>query len=147
MNKAELAARIAERLGLTKKQGEDIVESFTSIVTEQLSEQEEVTIAGFGTFSSRIRAARMGVNPQKPSERIHVPEVLVPKFKAGKALKDALKAAQKSNAPAVAVKEKEELEELAYPAKSVPASPPQDSTMPSQVDRPHGEDSNPRIQE
>lgn len=95
MNKAELASQIAERLGLTKRQGEEIVEVFTALVTEQLAEQEEVTIAGFGTFSSRIRAARMGVNPQKPSERIRVPEVLVPKFKAGKALKDALKAAHR----------------------------------------------------
>lgn len=96
MNKADLAGRIADRLGLTKKQGEDVVEAFQAIVTESLSRQEEVTIAGFGTFSSRIRSSRMGVNPQKPSERIRIPEVLVPKFKAGKALKDALKAAQKS---------------------------------------------------
>ena len=146
MNKAELAARIAERLGLTKKQGEDIIESFTSIVTEQLSEQEEVTIAGFGTFSSRVRAARMGVNPQKPSERIHVPEVLVPKFKAGKALKDALKAAQKSNAPAK-IMDDDKNEDDVYPPKSVPPGPPQDITIPSQVNRPHGEDRNPNIEE
>ena len=96
MNKADLASRIADRLGLTKKQGEDVVEAFQAVVTESLSRQVEVTIAGFGTFSSRIRSSRMGVNPQKPSERIRIPEVLVPKFKAGKALKDALKAAQKA---------------------------------------------------
>ncbi|HBU27609.1 TPA: DNA-binding protein [Candidatus Uhrbacteria bacterium] len=95
MNKADLAGRIAERLGLTKKQGEDVVEVFQLLITESLARQDEVTIAGFGTFSSRIRSARMGVNPQKPSERIRIPEVLVPKFKAGKALKDALKAAQR----------------------------------------------------
>lgn len=98
MNKADLAARIADQLGLTKKQGEDVVEAFQAIVTESLAKQVEVTIAGFGTFSSRIRSSRMGVNPQRPSERIRIPEVLVPKFKAGKALKDALKAAQKSDA-------------------------------------------------
>lgn len=96
MNKAQLAALLAERLGLHKKQGEEIIETMTSIVTESLAKQEEVTIAGFGTFSSRIRAARMGVNPRKPAERIRVPEVLVPKFKAGKALKDTLKAAHRS---------------------------------------------------
>ena len=99
MNKADLAGRIADRLGLTKKQGEDVVDTFQSLVTGSLARQDEVTIAGFGTFSSRIRSARMGVNPQKPSERIRIPEVLVPKFKAGKALKDALKAAQKPPAP------------------------------------------------
>jgi DNA-binding protein HU-beta len=95
MNKAELAARIADRLGLHKKQGEEMVEVFQDLVTDSLARQEEVTIAGFGTFSSRIRSARMGVNPRNPSERIRVPEVLVPKFKAGKALKDALKTAHR----------------------------------------------------
>lgn len=96
MNKADLAGRIADRLNLTKKQGEDVVELFQTIITEALATQQDVTIAGFGTFSSRLRSSRMGVNPQKPSERIRIPEVLVPKFKAGKALKDALKAAQKT---------------------------------------------------
>ena len=51
MNKAELAARISERMELTKRQGEGIVEALTSIITESLQRQEEVTIAGFGTFS------------------------------------------------------------------------------------------------
>ena len=137
MNKAELAARIAERLDLTKKQGEDIVEAFTSIVTDQLSGQEDVTIAGFGTFSSRIRAARMGVNPQKPSERIRVPEVLVPKFKAGKALKDALKAAQKSAAPV------ESEDDRPFRSPSVPSTPPQDERMPPQPEDTSGEERQP----
>lgn len=125
MNKAELAARISERLGLTKKQGEDIIEAFQAIVTDSLSRQQEVTIAGFGTFSSRIRAARMGVNPQNPSERIQIPEVLVPKFKAGKALKDALKAAQRGGAtPAPVADEPEEVVEEAAPVEeSEPEAP------------------------
>lgn len=91
MNKAELALRLAERMEIPKKQAEDFVEYFEDIVTKALVEGNEVTIAGFGTFSARTRSARMGVNPRKPSERIQVPEVRVPKFKAGKALKDALK--------------------------------------------------------
>jgi DNA-binding protein HU-beta len=143
MNKAELAARIAERLGLTKKQGEDIVEAFTSIVTDQLSDQEEVTIAGFGTFSSRIRAARMGVNPQKPSERIRVPEVLVPKFKAGKALKDALKAAQKRGLASPAVEDSAPAPAPAPAAPAVPSTPPQDEPTPPQPEDTHGEDRQP----
>ncbi len=98
MNKAELAVRIAERIGLTKKQGEDVVDAVQDVVTQALAEQREVTIAGFGTFSSRLRASRMGVNPRNPTERIRIPDVLVPKFKAGKALKDALKAAQRHGA-------------------------------------------------
>lgn len=92
MNKAELALRVAERMDIPKKTAEDFVEYFEQIVTKALVDGDEVTIAGFGTFSARTRTARMGVNPRNPSEKIRVPEVRVPKFKAGKALKDALKA-------------------------------------------------------
>ena len=87
MNKADLAARIAEQLGIPKKMGEDFVEAFETVVIRTLVNGEEVTIAGFGTFSARERAGRMGVNPQNPTERIHIPSVTVPKFKAGKALR------------------------------------------------------------
>lgn len=91
MNKAQLASKLAERLNIARKQAEDTIEHLEMIITSALLEGDEVTIAGFGTFSSRIRTARMGVNPRKPEERIQVPEVRVPKFKAGKSLKDALK--------------------------------------------------------
>ena len=91
MNKAELASRLADKLQVSKKVGEDFVEAFEEIVTRALVNGEEVTIAGFGTFSARVRAGRMGVNPQKPTEKIQIPSVTVPKFKAGKALKDSLK--------------------------------------------------------
>jgi DNA-binding protein HU-beta len=91
MNKAELINQIAERVGVTKKQAEDMVQGFTEIVTKTLVGGGEVTIAGFGTFSAKKRAGRIGVNPQNPSEKIQIPPVTVPKFKAGKALKDSLK--------------------------------------------------------
>jgi len=91
MNKAELALKLSEKLNLPKKSAEDIVETLETIITNALVGGDEVTIAGFGTFSARTRSARMGVNPRNPSEKIQVPAVRVPKFKAGKALKDALK--------------------------------------------------------
>lgn len=91
MNKAELAVKLAEKLGLPKKTGEDFVALFEDMVTEALVNGDEVTIAGFGTFSSKLRSARMGVNPQNPTQKMQIPAVRVPKFKAGKALKDALK--------------------------------------------------------
>lgn len=91
MNKAELINRISEKVGASKKQTEDMLEAFEDIVTGKLKEGEEVTLTGFGTFMARERSARAGVNPQNPSERIQVPAVTVPKFKAGKSLKDALK--------------------------------------------------------
>lgn len=97
MNKATLALRIAEHLGIQKKEAEAFIAAFQQIVTETLGNDEDVTIAGFGTFSSRMRSARRGVNPRNPSEMIDVPAVKVPKFKAGKALKDSLKASMKGS--------------------------------------------------
>jgi DNA-binding protein HU-beta len=91
MNKAELIDKIAAKTGVSKKQAEDMVEAFQEITTATLKEGGEVTITGFGTFMAKKRSARGGVNPQNPTERIQIPEVTVPKFKAGKALKDALK--------------------------------------------------------
>ena len=88
--------KISERLNIQKKQAEDFVEAFEAVVTATLAEGGEVTIAGFGTFSARTRAGRIGVNPQNPKEPITIPPVFVPKFKAGKALKDTLKAAGKA---------------------------------------------------
>lgn len=91
MNKAELVTRLSEQVGVSKKQAEDTISAFTQIVTETLKNDSEVVIAGFGAFSSKQRAGRVGVNPQNPSEKIQIPPVKVAKFKAGKALKDALK--------------------------------------------------------
>jgi len=91
MNKAELITHLSDKVGVTKKQAEDMVENFVEVVTETLQKGGEVTIAGFGTFSAKVRAGRTGVNPQNPTEKIQIPQVTVPKFKAGKGLKDALK--------------------------------------------------------
>ena len=91
MNKAELSEKIAEKVGVTKKQGEDMLECLMETVTHTLKSGGEVTLTGFGTFSAKMRAARKGVNPQNPTVKIDIPAVTVPKFKAGKGLKDALK--------------------------------------------------------
>ena len=91
MNKAELINRIADKVGVTKKQAEDMIEAFVDMVTETLKSGGEVTLAGFGTFMAKTRKARMGVNPRNPSEKIQIGTVTVPKFKSGKGLKDALK--------------------------------------------------------
>lgn len=92
MNKAELCDKIAEKVGLTKKQCEDVMDAFESITIEQLKAAGEVTLTGFGTFLAKKREARMGVNPQHPEQKIQIPTVIVPKFKAGKKFKDSLKA-------------------------------------------------------
>jgi DNA-binding protein HU-beta len=91
MNKAALIEVLASKNNLTKKQAEEILESMLIEIMETLKKGEEVVLTGFGTFSAKVRHARKGVNPQKPSEKIDIPEVIIPKFKAGKALKDTLK--------------------------------------------------------
>lgn len=95
MNKAALAQAISEKAGVSKKEAEEMIASFVNIVTTTLQGGGEVNIAGFGAFSAKTRAGRMGVNPQNPTEKIQIPPVTVPKFKAGKGLKDALKAKDK----------------------------------------------------
>jgi len=91
MNKALLAQTIADKVGVSKKEAESMVAAFTQIVTDTLKQGGTVTIAGFGAFSAKTRAGRIGVNPQNPSQKIQIPPVTVPKFKAGQALKKALK--------------------------------------------------------
>jgi len=91
MNKAGLIEKIAATATVSKKQAEDMLEGLVKIIIDELKAGNEVTITGFGTFMSKTRHARGGVNPQKPTERITIPEVRVAKFKTGKTLKDALK--------------------------------------------------------
>lgn len=91
MNKAALIERLAAEATVSKKQAETMIESLVKIIIRELKAGNEVTITGFGTFLARTRHARGGVNPQKPTERIQIPEVTVAKFKTGKTLKDALK--------------------------------------------------------
>jgi DNA-binding protein HU-beta len=91
MNKAELMDKIAEKTGVDKKEVIKVLEGFEEVVIKSLQSGQEVTLTGFGTWLAKFRSARGGVNPQKPSERIQVPAVTVPKFRAGKTLKDALK--------------------------------------------------------
>lgn len=91
MNKASLIERIAAEAAVSKKDAENMINAFVKITINELKAGNEVSITGFGTFLSRTRHARGGVNPQKPTERIQIPEVRVAKFKTGKTLKDALK--------------------------------------------------------
>lgn len=101
MNKAELVQIISEKIGLTKKQAEDIIELLVETITTTLQGGGEVTIAGFGTFMAKTRKGRVGVNPQNPTQKIQIPPVTVPKFKAGLGLKTALKSKDKiPSAPA-----------------------------------------------
>ena len=89
-NKQDLIAKVAAKTGLTKKDSEKAVNAFGEAVTEFLSKKEKVQLIGFGTFETRARAAREGRNPQT-GKKIKIKATTVPAFKAGKALKDAVK--------------------------------------------------------
>ena len=89
MNKTELVAAIAEKTGLTKKDAEGAVKAFTDTVAEQLKAGDKIQLVGFGTFEVAERAAREGRNPTTGAT-IKIPASKAPKFKAGKALKDAV---------------------------------------------------------
>ena len=89
MNKKELVALISERTDLSKKDVEKALGAFTDIVTEQLKKGEKVQLVGFGTFETAKRAARVGRNPQT-GEEMKIAASIIPRFKAGKSLKDVV---------------------------------------------------------
>lgn len=91
MNKVELVASMAERAELTKVDAEKALKAFIDVVTEEMKNKGKVQLVGFGTFETTERAARTGRNP-KTGEAIEIGASTSPKFKAGKALKDAINA-------------------------------------------------------
>ena len=89
MNKMELIAAVAERVGMPKKDSEQAVNAILDIIKETIGTGERVQLVGFGAFDVKTREARVGRNP-KTKEEIQIPASRIPVFKAGKALKDAV---------------------------------------------------------
>ncbi len=89
MNKSELVAAIAKKSELSKKDSEKALVATIEAITETLAKGEKIQLVGFGTFEVTKRAARDGVNP-KTGAKIKIKASKAPKFKAGKALKDAV---------------------------------------------------------
>ncbi len=90
MNKADLANAVHGLIGGTKVQAEEVVETIIREITKTLKSGGEVSVAGLGIFSTKTRAARTARNP-RTGESVQVPAMKVPKFRAAKALKDAVK--------------------------------------------------------
>jgi len=90
MNKAGIVEIVHEKLGGTKTQAEDIVDTIINSIINSLKKEEEVSIAGLGIFSVKQRAARTARNP-RTGEAVQVAAMKVPKFRAAKALKDSVK--------------------------------------------------------
>ncbi len=91
MNRIELIAAMAEKAELSKKDAEKALKAFTEVVAEELGKGEKIQLVGFGTFEVGERAAREGRNP-RTGETMTIAASKSPKFKAGKALKDAINA-------------------------------------------------------
>jgi DNA-binding protein HU-beta len=91
MTKDELIDSVASKTDVSKKETEMVINAVLESITTALTDGDKVTLTGFGTFAVSNRAARVGVNPQNPSQKINIPAMNVPKFKAGKSLKDAVK--------------------------------------------------------
>lgn len=90
MNKSAVVDAIASKTGHSKKDSEMVIEAILDVITDTLQKGDQVAFTGFGTFSVSRRAARQGINPAT-GERIQIQAVNVPKFKAGKGLKDAVR--------------------------------------------------------
>ena len=90
MTKTDLINAVAAKTGLSKKDSDKAVAAFVEAVTESLAKGEKVSLLGFGTFDVKTRAARKGINPRTKTE-ITIAAAKGPAFKAGAALKDAVK--------------------------------------------------------
>lgn len=90
VNKDALIDVISSKNDLSKKDVERVIETLLDTITEEIRKGNKVTLTGFGTFRVSARAAREGINPQT-KEKIQIPAMTVPKFTAGKALKEAVK--------------------------------------------------------
>jgi DNA-binding protein HU-beta len=90
MNKASIAEKVHGVLGGTKTQADQAVDTVVDSIVEGLKNGEEVSIAGLGIFSAKMRPARTGRNP-RTGESIQIAAMRVPKFRAAKALKDSVK--------------------------------------------------------
>ena len=91
MNKLQLTEQLAAKLNITHSEAVRFFNTLTAMIYEQLRAGDKVNISGFGQFSVSHRAPRIGVNPRNPSQRITIPELNTPKFKAGEAFKEAIK--------------------------------------------------------
>ena len=90
MNRAELVALVAEKLDLTKKTTEEVINTLFDTISETLETGEKVVISGFGTFEIRTRVARVGRNP-RTGEDIDIPRQKTPAFRTGKVLKEMVR--------------------------------------------------------
>jgi DNA-binding protein HU-beta len=91
VTKQEFVDKVAGKSGLSKRDAGAAVDAFLDSITDALTRGETVSFTGFGKFTTQHRAARMGVNPRNPGQKVHIAAATVPKFSAGSSLKSAVK--------------------------------------------------------
>jgi DNA-binding protein HU-beta len=91
VTKQEFVDAVASKANLSRRDAGAAVDAVLETVTDTLKSGDSITFTGFGKFSTSQRAAREGVNPRNPSEKVHIPAARVPKFSAGSQLKQAVK--------------------------------------------------------
>jgi DNA-binding protein HU-beta len=91
VTKQEFVGKVATKSGLSQRDAAKAVDAFLDSITEALRRRDTVSFTGFGKFTTSNRAAREGVNPRNPGQKVHIPAATVPKFSAGSTLKTAVK--------------------------------------------------------
>jgi len=92
VTKQEFVDKIASKADLSRRDAAKAVDAVLETITESLKSGQEVAFTGFGKFSTQRRAARQGVNPRNPSQKVQIPAATVPRFSAGSQLKQAVRA-------------------------------------------------------
>jgi DNA-binding protein HU-beta len=91
VTKQEFVEKVASKSGLSKREAQTAVDAMLDSITDALKSGNDVAFTGFGKFTTQRRAARMGVNPRNPSQKVSIPAATVPKFSAGSTLKQAVR--------------------------------------------------------
>ena len=91
MTKQEFVERVSQRAGIGRREAGQAVDAVLDSITDALKNGEEINFTGFGKFSTQHPAARQGVNPRNPSEKVQIPAATVPRFSAGSQLKQAVR--------------------------------------------------------
>jgi DNA-binding protein HU-beta len=91
VTKQEFVDQIASKANLSKRDAAEAVDAFLETITETLTRRDSISFTGFGKFSTADRAAREGVNPRNPTEKVQIAAATVPRFQAGSSLKSAVK--------------------------------------------------------
>jgi len=91
VTKQDFVDAVADAAGMSKREAGAAVDAVLDTITDALKSGDTITFTGFGKFSTSDRAAREGVNPRNPSQKVHIPAATVPKFSAGSQLKAAVK--------------------------------------------------------